>query len=152
MPLHQFTGLQVARSEVALNLDAQFRRVLRAWDSTCEVRYDLNGMHRLRLHPSNLPNTRMPGRFLRWDVPDAPVAPAISDMRRTTARVPTQKEAWPPVVMHGDRLPRRRHADFKNAHKFILKNDLMSRRRGLDGIVTVRKLRFVLPIEIEIST
>jgi hypothetical protein len=147
MPLHH-----VIRLEVALNLNAQFRRILRPWDSTGGFRYDLNGMHRFRLHPSNLPNPRVPRLFLRWDVPDAPVAPVISDMRRTAACVPIQKEAWPPMVMHGNRLPRRRYADFKNAHEFVLKNDFMSRRRGLDSIVTVRELQFVLSIEIEMSS
>jgi hypothetical protein len=55
------------------------------------------------------------------------------------------------MVMHRYCLARRRHADLENANEFVLKNDLMSGRSGLDGIVAVGELRFFLSVEIEVS-
>jgi hypothetical protein len=106
-------------------------------------------MHRFSIHPSDPPNAWMPWLLFRGDIPNAPVRTVISNVGRTTARIPIQKEAWPVMVMHRNRLTRGRHADLKNANKFILKNDFMSCGRRLDGIVAVGELRFVLSVQVK---
>ena len=43
----------------------------------------------------------------------------------------------------------RRKRHLQHAHESILKNHLVTVRRGLDGVVALRKTRFVLTVEVE---
>ena len=109
-------------------------------------------MHRFRIHPPDPPDTSMPWLLFRGDISNAPVPSVISDVRRTATRVPIQKEAWPAMVMHGNRLPCCWHADFKNANEFIFKDDSVGRGSGLDSIVSAGEFRFILSEEIEMPS
>jgi len=55
------------------------------------------------------------------------------------------------MMVHRFGLASGRNRNFKNAHKGVLKNDFVACGCGLYGIEAIRKGRFVLAVEIEIS-
>ncbi len=116
--------------------------------SGSECTYSLNGVHWLRLHPLNAPPPRMNRLVYAWLVSDAAIRPMITDMRRRPSCIPTKKEAWPTVVMHGFRRAGRRHGDFKHTHECVFENHFVTVGCGLRSIVAVGKVGLVLSIRI----
>lgn len=80
-------------------------------------------------------------------VSHASVATMISNVGRLAAGVPTQKETWPAMMMHGDCGACGRQGDLEHADKLIFKNNTVSARSGLHSVVAIREIRSVLGVD-----
>lgn len=117
---------------------------------TVRIPHDLDGVHRLRLHPMHTPSARMSWLFRARTVPHAAIGAVITDMRPSASSIPVKKETRPTVVVHRFRGARWWHSNFEHAYKFIFENHLVTIRGSLHGIEAVGKARFVLSIGVKI--
>jgi len=98
---------------------------------TLRIPYDLDGVHRLRLHPMHTPSAGMSWLFRAGAVSYAAVGAVITDMRRSASGIPVKKETRPPVVVHRFRRARWWYGNFEHAYKFIFENHLVAIRGSL---------------------
>ena len=75
----------------------------------------------------------------------------ITDVRGRAARIITKKKAGPAVMMHRLGRTDRRQRNLEHTDECILKNNFVACRRSLNGIETVGKPGFVLPVKIGMS-
>src|ERR1700683_311925 len=134
---------------MAFNFEAKAGRFAGECDVTLRLVHDFDGVHRLRLHPTDAPSARMSRGFLSRAVRYATVSAMITNMRSPAAGVPIQKETRPTVMMHRNGSARRRYGDFEHAHEFIFENNFVGIGRGLHGVVAVGELRFILCVGVE---
>src|SRR5579872_4649724 len=118
---------------------------------TLRIPHDLDGVHRLRLHPMHTPCARMSGLFRARAVPHAAVRAVITDMRPSASSIPVKKETRPTVVVHRFRGARWWHSNFEHAYKFILENHFVTIRGSLHSIEAMGEPRFVLSVGVKIS-
>src|SRR5579862_8447521 len=133
---------------MALDFDSKISRWI-GGHLALRLVYNLNFVHRLRIHPSHIPGSRMHRVFFAWNIPHASVRTVISNVRRRPARVPTQKETRPAMVMHRHGPSFRRHRDLKDPNERIFENYLVSSGRSLHRIIAFREIGFNLPVRIE---
>src|SRR4029077_16323676 len=136
---------------MTFDFDAKARRVFAALRCTLRFRYYFYGVHRFGLHPSDVPHPGMTWLFLGGYVSNSPVRLAVAYMRGTAARIPIQKEARPAVMMHGNDFPRCWNGHFEHSDKLVFKNDSVGVGSRLNGVVSVRKVGFPLPVEVEVA-
>jgi len=125
-------------------------RALAKSGGTFRIPDDLDGMHRLRLHPIHTPSAGMSWLFRARAVPHAAVGAVITDMRPSASGIPVKKETRPSVVVHRFRRARWWHSNFEHAYKFILENHFVTIRGGLHGIEAIGETRFVLSVGVKI--
>jgi len=110
------------------------------------IPHDLDGVHRLRLHPMRTPSAGMSWLFRARAVPNASVGAV---MRRPASGIPVKKETRPSVVVHRFRRALRWHSNFEHAYKFIFENHFVT-IRGLHRIEAIGETRFVLSVGVKI--
>jgi hypothetical protein len=136
------------RLRVALNFDSKISRRIGRCIALGPI-YNLNFVHRLRIHPSHLPGSWMHWVFLARNIPHASVWTMISNVRRCSARIPAQKETRPALVVHRHDLSFRRHGDFEHPDEGIFEAYFVSVRRRLHRVKAFREIGFILPVNIE---
>ena len=117
---------------------------------TLRIPHDLDGVHRLGLHPMHTPSAGMTWLIRARAVPHAAVGVVITDMRPSASGIPVKKETRPSVVMHRFHRARWWHSNFEHAYKFILENHFVTIRGSLHGIETIGETRFVLSVCVKI--
>jgi len=119
---------------------------------TLRIPHDLDGMHRLRLHPMHTPSARMSWLLRARAVPHAAVRAVITDMRSSASGIPVKKETRPSVVVHRFCRARWWHSDFEHVHKFIFENHFVTIRSSLHSVEAIGETRFVLSVSVKIQT
>ena len=118
--------------------------------SAFRIPHDLDGVHRLRLHPMHTPSAGMSWLFRARALPNASVGAVITDMRPSASGIPVKKETRPSVVVHRFRRARRWHSNFEHAYKFIFENHFVTIRGSLHRIEAIGETRFVLSVGVKI--
>jgi hypothetical protein len=126
------------RSLLGMNLDFNAKQRRASCGRGCT--YGLYSVHWLRLHPLHAPPPRMNWLVYAGLVPDTTIRSMITHVRRRPSRIPTKKEAWPTVMMHGFRRSGRRHSHFKHTHYCVFENHFVTVGCGLRSIVAVGKV------------
>ena len=88
--------------------------------------------------------TRVDRTVYARHVPDDIPGLMIANMGRLPAGIPVQKEAGPPMMMHGLYLAGRRHGYFQDPNELILENNSMAVGRHRDGVIAFRETRRVI--------
>ena len=101
------------------------------------IPHDLDGVHRLRLHPFHTPSAGMSFLFRARAVPHAAVGAVITNMRSPASGIPVKKETRPSVVVHRFRRARWWHSNFEHAYKFIFENHFVTIRSSLHSIEAI---------------
>src|SRR5579862_2019092 len=125
---------------MALDFDSKISRWI-GGHLALRLVYNLNFVHRLRIHPSHIPGSRMHRVFFAWNIPHASVRTVISNVRRRPARVPAQKEAGPAMVMHRHGPSFCRYCDLKDPDERIFEDYFVSIWRRLHRVIKQSMLR-----------